>query len=67
MECPYCEATMIDTTADIDRTEHITLVCLECGYTLEATCEGVETVLEPSANRLREKGEKLLKKAEMEG
>jgi len=63
MECPYCEATMIDMTADIDRTGRLVLVCLECGYTQEATREGVKT-LKPVPSLLREKGNRLLRKAE---
>jgi len=66
MKCPYCEAMMIDITdgEDIDRTERLVLTCLECGYTQKVTREGVRTVLKPTPSLLREKGKKLLKKAE---
>jgi len=66
MECPYCEATMVDMTdgEEVDRTECLVFTCLDCGFTQKATSEGVETVLEPSSNLLRKKAERLLKKAE---
>jgi len=65
MECPYCKATMVDMTdgEEIDRTECLVFMCLDCGFAQEATSEGVETVLEPSANVLQEKAERLLEKA----
>jgi len=66
MECPYCEATMVDMTdeEEVDRTECLVFMCLGCGFTQKATSEGVETVLESSSNLLRKKAERLLKKAE---
>jgi len=57
MECPYCEATMVDMTdgEEVDRTECLVFMCLDCGFTQKATSEGVETALEPSSNLLRKK------------
>jgi len=57
---------MVDMTdgEEIDRSERLVLICLECGFVQETTDEGVETVLESSANVLQEKAERLLEKAE---
>jgi len=69
MKCPYCESTMVDMTdgEGMDRAERLVLACLDCGFTQEATDEEVKTVLEPSPDLLREKAERLLKKAEEAG